>query len=115
MSADLTVPVVAYIWRNHVGPEWKSLRWTRPTQWDHVEGVDTVVLQRDHEAALASLQRDAARYRWLRDQSTSAPEPLREVCAVMFRAPFTDDPDVTLFEEDLDAALDAIDAASQTP
>jgi hypothetical protein len=73
-----------------------------PYYMDPPDGGSVTVLEQLQRMAL-----DAKRYRWLRDESKSTPEPMREVCAVMFRAPFTDDPDVSLFGGDLDAAIDA--------
>ena len=54
------------------------------------------------------VRRDADRYRWLRDEDSAAPEPLREIAAVQFRSPFTDDLEVCLYGEDLDFAIDNI-------
>ena len=35
---------VAYIWHSHVGERSKSLRWSKPTQWDYTTGVDALYL-----------------------------------------------------------------------
>lgn len=56
---------------------------------------------------LDSAERDAGRYRWLRSDDIEVLPGQREISVVLHRLPFTDEPDVTLIEADLDAAIDA--------
>lgn len=50
---------------------------------------------------------DAARYRWLRSSTSEGPVNSGELYAVQHRVPHTDEPDVGLFDDELDAAIDA--------
>ncbi|MBW5285982.1 hypothetical protein [Burkholderia gladioli] len=51
--------------------------------------------------------RDAARYRWLRDENRETPEGMRELMAVQYRLPFSEGTDTELFDVALDSAIDA--------
>ncbi|MFY2608275.1 hypothetical protein [Achromobacter ruhlandii] len=50
---------------------------------------------------------DAARYRWLRDESLGVPDGMREIYVIQQRLPHTEGTDTELFDTALDAAVDA--------
>jgi hypothetical protein len=54
----------------------------------------------------ADVLRDAERYRWLRSDDIEVPDGQREISVVQHRLPFSDDPDITLIESEMDAAID---------
>ncbi|WP_047236915.1 ead/Ea22-like family protein [Chromobacterium subtsugae] len=57
---------------------------------------------------IAELERDAARYRWLRSDDIEVLPGQREICAVRFPLPSDEDAgEEVLFESELDAAIDA--------
>ncbi|UUX38846.1 hypothetical protein NTJ56_08600 [Burkholderia contaminans] len=66
------------------------------------DGGDVSLLEQ-----LRRMAEDAARYRWLRDEDCGVPDGMREICAVQFRLPHTEEPDTDLFDVALDAAIDA--------
>lgn len=65
-----------------------------------------------HPAPQPDDARDARRYRWLRSDDIEVPDGQREISVVLHRLPFSDDPDITLIESELDAAIDAAIAAT---
>ncbi|VEB42919.1 Uncharacterised protein [Chromobacterium violaceum] len=63
---------------------------------------------RAQAARIAELERDAARYRWLRSDDIEVLPGQREICAVRFPLPFDEDGgEEVLFESELDSAIDA--------
>lgn len=56
---------------------------------------------------------DAARYRWLRDESLGVPDGMREIYVIQQRLPHTEGTDTELFDTALDAAVDAAIAAQR--
>lgn len=57
---------------------------------------------------------DAARYRWLRDESLGVPDGMREIYVIQQRLPHTEGTYMELFDTALDAAVDAA-LAAQVP
>lgn len=61
-----------------------------------------------------ALEKDAGRYRWLRDDTIVTPDDQRCINVVMGRLPFRDDQkDEDLFGNELDEAIDAAMSASK--
>lgn len=56
---------------------------------------------------------DAARYRWLRDESLGVPDGMREIYVIQQRLPHAEGTDTELFDTALDAAVDAAIAAQR--
>lgn len=69
------------------------------------------ILRRSAPAAGDAL--DAARYRWLRDESLGVPDGMREIYVIQQRLPHTEGTDTELFDTALDAAVDAAVAAQR--
>lgn len=71
---------------------------------------ETVSLTKDERDALVAMAR---RYAWLRDESAGVPDGMRQIIAVQLPLPHTEDADIDLFDEALDAAIDAAMAKEQ--
>jgi len=67
----------------------------------------------DGNAPAAGDELDAARYRWLRDESLGVPDGMREIYVIQQRLPHTEGTDTELFDTALDAAVDAAIAAQR--
>ncbi|MGC0155795.1 ead/Ea22-like family protein [Chromobacterium vaccinii] len=67
-----------------------------------------IEIRRELGSRIAELERDAARYRWLRSDDIEVLPGQREICAVRFPLPSDEDAgEEVLFESELDAAIDA--------
>lgn len=72
-----------------------------------------VTLSVGERDALVALARDGMRYRWLRDEDAGVPDGMREIVVVQFRLPHSEGTDTDLFDQALDAAIDAAMAEEQ--
>lgn len=70
-------------------------------------------VSRVEDAPAAGDALDAARYRWLRDESLGVPDGMREIYVIQQRLPHTEGTDTELFDTALDAAVDAAIAAQR--
>ncbi|CAB3888752.1 hypothetical protein LMG26788_03728 [Achromobacter pulmonis] len=71
---------------------------------------EAVTISRAERDALVAMAR---RYAWLRDESAGVPDGMRQIIAVQLPLPHTEDADIDLFDEALDAAIDAAMAKEQ--